>query len=156
MSVTLKELQQKHEQDVETNRSTGIVEYESSEPVSDRVFEVTEGLKVLPGGKTIAPGARFHPTEREITPFRNKGGRHSLDGKARELTATEYAGLKASSTRVAGSDIGIRALPITGHVLRYALDNNVTEDELRAVEPAGAGGNYTKAQVEEIVAKRPN
>jgi hypothetical protein len=160
MGMTLKEAQEQHRKDIEANQGLGVVEYDSTEPLSDRVFEVVEGKKFLPGKGAervvIGPGNRFHPTEREIKQFRGKPGRHSLEGKARELTGTEYTGLKASPLKVAGADIGIRALPITGHVLKLALDHNVTEGELRAIAPAGPGGNYTKAQVEEIVSKRAN
>lgn len=149
MPMTLDQAKAKRDEQIDQNRSLGVVEYKSGEAQSDKVFEVTEGLKYLPGGKVLGPGQRFRPTERQIA-------NGSLRGKARELTGTEYAAIRRDERRPvsAGADIGLRALPMTNHALKLALDSGLTEADFEGVQPAGHDDQYTKAQVEEIIANR--
>jgi hypothetical protein len=150
--VSLEKAQALHNEAVDANRREGVVEYRVGEELSERVYEVEEGLKYVPGPGNaqirLGPGNRFRPTEAQV-----RSG--SLKGKARELTQSEYAGLGATKIQArVGVDIGLRTLPITGHVLKLALEAKLTEDDFAGLEPAGPGGNYTKAQVEELIAKK--
>lgn len=149
-TMTLQEAQVSHERKVDTNRRKGVVEYKNGEKLSDRVFEVTEGLKYLPGGKVIGPGNRFHPTERQVQALgRGKGG---LAGKARELTQSEYDSIGRSERKPmsTGADIGVRSLPMAEGVLRLALEAGLTESDFESLEP-GHKGQFTRAQVEELI-----
>lgn len=130
------------------NRRSGVVEYESGEKQSDRVYEVTDGLKYLPGGKVLGPGNRFHPTERQI-----RNG--SLKGKARELAQSEYASVSRKERRPvsSGADIGIRALPMAEGTLALALEAGLREEDFAGLEP-GYEDRYTRSQVEEIIEAR--
>ena len=152
MGLTLEQAQAKHAEQVDQNRALGVIDYDAKQPLSDRVFEVTDGYKYLPSGDPkkpirLGPGQRFRPTVQQV-----ENG--SLRGKAREISATEYAGIhrherKPMST---GADIGLRGLPMTSHALRLALDEGLTEADFAGVEPEPNG--YTKGQVEEILARR--
>lgn len=153
-ATTLEQVQAKHDKAVEVNRDLNVVQYKSGEKQSERVYEVTDGVKYLPGGKgkRLGPGQRFHPTERQV-----RDG--SLRGKARELSATELRGLGKPSrasgkTAVEGSDIGVRALPISSKLATYALENGLTEEDFAGVEPAGESGKFTRGQVDELIAAK--
>jgi hypothetical protein len=150
--TTLEQAERVHRDAVLANQQLPIVEYNSNEKQSDQVHEVTEGFKHLPGPdgtiKTLGPGNRFHPTERQILTG-------ALEGKTRELTRSEYKELKSGKTiSMAGSDIGVRALPMSSALQKLALEKGLREEDFAGVEPAGAGGQYTKAQVEELAAAK--
>lgn len=156
---TLEKLQDQHVKDMDINRALGVVEYKSGEKQSDRVYEVVEGCKGLPGGIRIGPGARFHPTEAQV-----KNG--SLRGKARELTATEYGSVRRHERPPVsnGADFGEMAegaeaervaklsdLPMADTTLKAAIDGGLTVLDFQGIEP-GFEDRYTGSQVRELVA----
>lgn len=153
-ATTMEKLQTQHDSQTESNRALDVAAYKSGEKQSSRVFEVTDGLKYLPGGKVLGPGMRFHPTERQV-----ENG--SLKNKARELNATEMRGLSVEQRRtttepsvtVAGADIGVRALPISSKLATEALAAGLTEADFEGIDPAGNSGKYTRGQVEELIAQ---
>lgn len=147
----LEKLNRETREATESNRSIGVIDYESrGQKKSGRIFEVERGLHYLPDGQVLGPGQRFHPLEgqvRETAP-----GRFALAGKARELTGSELTGVKMNGrTQIAGADIGLRALPFSSAALKLALDEDLKVEDFKGVEPAGSQGKYTKAQVQEIV-----
>ena len=143
--ATLEQAQKEHSKAVEYNRDLGIVEYKSRQKqAKDVVYEVVEGCKRLPGGHVLPPGARFHPTEKQV-----RDG--SLRGKARELTASEYRGLKVERQSFAGADIGVRSIPMTESALRAALAAGLTEEDFDGLEGDGAEGRFTKPQVDALI-----
>jgi hypothetical protein len=146
--LTLEQAQATDFEQRDGNRRVGVVEYESGEKQSDRVFEVTDGLKYLPGGKVLGPGNRFHPTVRQV-----ESG--SLRGKARELSQSEYGSVSREDrkARSRGADIGIRALPMAETTMKLALGAQLTESDFEGVEP-GYEGRYTRSQVQEIIDAR--
>lgn len=158
---TIEQKQRERAEQMEANRALGVIPWSSPEPQSEKVYEVVEGYHHVPGGKhprnvrKLGPGMRFHPTENQVA----KG---SLRGKARELTASELAGIGRSADpsrkiRSTGADIGIRdssRFPLTPGALKLALDQKVTEEELAGVEGEGSEGTILKAQVAAIVAAR--
>lgn len=148
MPQTLEQARDTRREQVDGNRRLGVVEYESGEKQSDRVFEVTDGLKYLPGGKVLGPGNRFHPTERQVE-------QGSLRGKARELTQSEYGSVSREDRKPVsnGADIGIRALPMADTTLKLALRAELSEEDFEGIEP-GYEGRYTRSQVEEIIEAR--
>lgn len=144
--ATLQEKQAQRREEIDLNRELGVVDYKSGEKQSDRVYEVTEGYKYLPGGIRLGPGQRFRPTERQIA-------NGSLKGKARELTRTETSALHRTERRPVstGADIGLRQFEMADSTLAYARDHGLTESDFRATEPEGANGRYTRVQVEAMV-----
>lgn len=146
--LTLEQAQAKDADERDHNRRLGVVEYTSGEKQSDAVYEVTDGLKYLPGGKVLGPGNRFHPTVRQVR-------QGSLRGKARELTQSEYGSVRTSRKRasVNGADVGLRALPMADTTLDLALRADLTEEDFAGVEP-GFEGRYTRSQVQEIIDAR--
>jgi hypothetical protein len=51
----------------------------------------------------------------------------------------------------------LKSLPtLTGRVLAFAVENDLTLADFEGTTPSGAGGNYTKADVEAIIANRAN
>lgn len=143
---SLEEAQGAHDHAVETNRDLGIVPYKSGEKQSDKIFEVTEGYKHLPGGKVLGVGQRFHPTMRQVKT-------NALRGKARELTRSEAR--SAVQTSVPG-DIGVRAVPgLTKKLAAYAIKHGLQEEDFAGVDPEGADDTFTKAQLNALIrAKR--
>lgn len=154
-TMTREQKQAKHAQTAEQNKQLGVVEYKSGQKQSDEIWVVTDGIKALPNHEKrqrphrLAEGNLFHPTESEL-----QNGARALKNKARPLFPSEYAGVRGSRTMSTGADIGIRALEMTNHALKRALDAKLTEADFEGVVPAGADGQYTKAQVEEIIANR--
>lgn len=145
-TVTLAEAQAKHRTQVDDNRMQGIADTNNGETPSDKVYEVTDGLKYLPGGRVLGPGNRFRPTEEQIA----RGG---LKGKARELSRSEYQGI-GHRVYGNGADIGLRQYEMAESTLQYALEHGLTEADFDGVEPEGANGRYLREQVEAMVAAR--
>jgi hypothetical protein len=145
---SLKAQQAKRIDQIDLNRQLGVTDYRSGEKQSDRVYEVREGYKHLPGGIRLGPGQRFRPTERQIA-------NGSLRGKASELTRSEYESVRRTDRRPMsnGADIGIRALPMAEGTLRFALEAGLRAEDFEGIEPA-FNGQYTKAQVAEILEAR--
>ncbi len=155
MQKTIEELRGVHATAVEVNRALPVAVHhakegagESSQP-SDRIFEVTDGIKHVLGAdrmkyERLAPGRRFRPTVGEL-----ENNARALRGKARELTATERRGLS-----IGGSDVGIRALPLTGGALKAALAEGLTEADFATIRPQGVNGEFTKGQVDELIKAR--
>lgn len=136
----------------EANREIGVISYTSAQKQSDKVYEVKEGYKHLPGGIRLGPGNRFHPTEKQVADG-------SLKGKAEEIRASEYRDLTRSKRpdakpRAPGADIGIRRFEMAPTTLTYAIEQGLTEDDFEGVEPEGSDGRYTHAQVEAMVEAR--
>jgi hypothetical protein len=146
-----------HAEAVEANRALGVIEYKSGERQSDEVWEVTDGLKYLPGeerkSQVLAPGMRFRPTVEQVR--QTRAGRGGLRGKARELTTSEYASLRRDGRTVmaTGADIGLRGLSMEKDALALALEHHLSEADFDAVKP-GRFGRYTIEQVESMVAER--
>lgn len=154
---------------IQSNQDLGVIDYKTSEPLSDSVYEVTEGYKRLPGGKVLGPGQRFRPTARQVASG-------SLRNKARELTASEYRGLRAERRVFAGADfreMEERAAARAAHntpeppqergwddlnmgvtTVAYAQEHGLTPADFDGVEPEGTTGRYTRTQVEAMVAAR--
>lgn len=153
MPLTLEQAKATDREQRDTNRRLGVVEYESGEKQADAVYEVTDGLKYLPGGKVLGPGSRFRPTLGQIR--KDKRGRTSLDGKARELTQSEYGSVSRANRKPvsSGADIGIRALPMAEGTLALALEHGLREEDFEGLEP-GYEDRYTRAQVEQIIEAR--
>lgn len=145
---TLQEAQKEYSNAVEANRDHGVVQYKSRQSQADAIYEVVEGCKRLPGNIVLGPGARFHPTEKQV-----KDG--SLAGKARELSASELRGLKgfAPVPTFTGADIGLRSLPMAPGTLKEAMDAGLEEEDFEGLEPAFEG-RYTREQVRELIAAR--
>lgn len=152
--ATIEELRDQRAKDLEVARSRGVTPSGGVLPKADAVYEVVEGFHHVPavegnGVVRLGPGDRFRPTEAQ------HAGR-TLRGKARELSATEYAGISRSADpqraiRSTGADIGLRALPMTKAALRTALDAGLTEDDVLATDPTGSDDTYIKADVEAII-----
>jgi hypothetical protein len=153
MQGTLEQKMAERRTQIAQNQELGVAEYESVEKQSPEVWEVIDGLKHLPGQKEpLVPGRRFHPTERQAK--RDDKGRSPLDGKARELTGSEYRDLRSNRVSVAGADIGLRSLAMTPDALEFALDAQMDAADFDGVKPEGAGGKYTKGQVRAVLASR--
>lgn len=156
--ASLQEAQNKHYQATESNRDLGVIEYKSGEKQSDQVWEVTDGLKYLPGGKVLGPGMRFHPTERQVR--QTASGKGGLTGKARELTNSEKRDLKHARKSFAGADFGemgrnaLYALEMADSTVEYAIESGLTAADFDGVEPDGANSRYTRSQVEAMVEAR--
>lgn len=161
-TVTLEQKRSEHHRAVEQNRESGVVQYKTSEKLSDAVYEVTEGYKYLPGGARLGPGQRFRPTVRQV----EKG---ALRNKARELSATEYRGLTKPGKVFAGADFAemeARAasnqLPLvdwSGVIMadstrEAAQAAGLVPEDFEGVEPEGAAGRFTRAQVDAMIAIR--
>lgn len=140
---SLQEQQVARRNQIDLNRELGVIDYKSGDRKSDRVYEVTEGYKYLPGGIRLGPGQRFRPTERQVA-------NGSLRGKARELTRTELVGIGRTERKPvsAGADIGLRQFEMADSTREFARDHDLTEEDFRAAEPEGANGRFTRAQVE--------
>lgn len=157
MALTLEQALQRRERAIEQNRELPITKYPTQEKLSDQVWEVTEGLKHVPGEngrpKTLTPGMRFNPTEKQVA--QTLEGRGGLLNKARELNGSEYAGIGRGDRKpmVAGADIGLRALPMAEGTRRKAWAAGLTEEDFEGVEP-GHGGKYTGEQVEDLIAMK--
>lgn len=148
----LAELQKTHDAGVADNQNIGVVSWKNGEKQSDRVFEVVEGTKYLPDGeggqKRLGPGQRFHPTENQV-----KNG--SLKNKARELSATEMRGIRASGVSQPGADIGVRAVKgLSQNLAKIAVDSGLTEQDFDGLAPAGPGGQITRAQVDSLIERK--
>ena len=156
---TLEQLKREHETAVSANEALGIVTYETpGQPQSDQIWQVTEGLKYLPGGKALGPGHRFHPTEAQVA-------NGSLRNKARELTGTEYAGVRSGrlfsgvdfkAMEAAAKPAGPAAHPLANILFteaagKMAADMGLVAADFAGIEPDGAEGKYTKPQVEAII-----
>ena len=144
--LTLAQAKQQQHEAIEANRDLGVISYRTKAKQSDRIYEVVEG-KHHAGGRVLGPGQRFHPTEEQIETG-------SLEGKARELTNSEYRDARRDVRGFAGADIGLRALPMAEQALKLAFEAQLTEEDFANVQPAGRDGRYTKAQVEELAAAR--
>jgi len=141
MPQTLEQAQAQRIQDVESNRGVGVIPYKSGEEQSDRIFEVVEGYKHLPGGIRLGPGQRFHPTVKQV-----RTG--ALRGKARELTRDEHRSMTGKV--FSGADIGIRALPMADTTREMALKAGLRESDFEGIEP-GFEGRFTRSQVQRII-----
>jgi hypothetical protein len=99
-TITMEQATELRREQIESNRDLPVTEYKNREKQADAVYEVIDGYKYLPGkdGKqqVLGPGMRFHPTEKQVADG-------SLKGKARELTRSEYAGMKGGKV-FAGAD----------------------------------------------------
>lgn len=150
-TATLEKVQAEKEQAIDANRDLGVIQYKSSAKQSDAIYEIVEGKHRLPDGRVLGPGQRFHPLERQVTGGKN--GRGTLYGKAREISRSEYRSVRSNRISVAGSDIGVRALPMADGTKRMALAAGLTDEDFRGIEPAN-DGQYTRKQVEEIIAAK--
>lgn len=147
--ATLAEKQEQRREEIDLNREIGVVDYKSGDKKSDRVYEVVEGYKHLPGGVRLGPGQRFRPTERQVA-------NGSLKGKARELTRTEYDAVHRSERKAVsrGAEIGLRQFKMADGTRQFASDHGLTEDDFHGTEPEGANDQFTRAQVEAMVEAR--
>lgn len=145
-TLTIEEARAQHARQMDNNRMRGIADTNNGERPSDRVFEVTEGLKYLPGGRVLGPGHRFRPSEEQIE-------RGALKGKARELSRSEYEAI-GRRVHANGADIGLRRFEMAESTLQYALEHGLTEADFEAVEPGGANSRYLREQVEAMVDAR--
>jgi len=141
MPQTLEQAQADRLKAVESNRALDVVEYKSGEEQSDKIFEVVEGYKHLPGGIRLGPGQRFHPTVKQV-----RTG--ALKGKARELTRDEHRSMTGKV--FPGADVGIRALPMAKTNMEMAIKAGLKESDFEGVEP-GLEGRYTRSQVQKII-----
>lgn len=154
MPKTLQQQQAERRDQIEGNRALGVQPWKNNEEQSDKVFEVEEGYHYLPREpgdrqkQRLGPGHRFHPTVSQVE-------RGSLAGKARELTATEYAGLGRDDRKpmTSGADIGIRALPMADTTVKLALGAGLTEEDFVGLEPEFEG-RYTRKQVQALIDAR--
>lgn len=176
-TLTMAQAKQQHAEAIENNRDLGIVQYRSKERLSDQVYEVAEGKHHLPGGITLGPGMRFHPTERQVRT-------NSLRGKARELSRSEERDLKRTGRMFAGADFeamqrqadeqaaaeaaqrraaedaqaeadrvaALELLPMAEGTRKLVLDSTLTAEDFDGVEPVGPDKQYTRRQVEELIA----
>ncbi len=152
--ATMEQLQQSHDRHTERNRQLPVQDYKSKSPQIDKVFEVTEGVKYVPGenGTQVAlgPGRRFRPTEQAI-----RTG--ALRGKARELTASELNGVRGGKS-FAGADIGVRAdlatIPMADSTRERAVKCGLIAADFLGTEPNGADGVYTRAQIDDLSAAK--
>lgn len=154
---SLEEVRGERADAIEANRDRGVIKWGNRQKLSDQVWEVTEGLKHVPDGKggtlTLVPGNRFHPTEDQVrqTTEEKRGG---LLNKARELTRSEYAGLRSTRKVMAtGADIGLRSIPMADTTLQLALRAGLREEDFEGLEPTESG-RYTRAQVQELIDRR--
>lgn len=175
--ATIEQLQQAHDAGTDMNRDEGVVQYKTSERLSDEVYEVQEGKHHLPGGTTIGPGHRFHPTERQV-----KSG--SLRGKARPLSAREMREVKSTRPLFAGADFdemernareaeareqqqklqdaavaaaesdAFAALPMADGTRALASAAGLVAADFDDVLPTGQDGQYTRRQIEEMIAAK--
>jgi len=141
MPKTLEQAQADRLKAIESHRALGVVEYKSGEEQSDKIFEVVEGFKHLPGGIRLGPGDRFHPTVNQV-----RTG--ALKGKARELTRDEHRSMTGKV--FSGADVGIRSLPMAKTTMEMALKADLRESDFEGIEP-GFEGRYTRSQVQEII-----
>ncbi len=145
MGMTMEDAKVHQTNATEANRKLGIVEYKSGEPQSEKVFEVTEGLKHLPGGLVLGPGERFHPTERQVA-------NGSLKNKAQELSRDQYTALGSGGRKSFGVNVDLLGkVPMAPTVREAAVAAGLVTEDFVGVEPEGSEGQYTKKQVEALV-----
>lgn len=144
--ASLEDLRAKSLEQIDHNRTHGVIDYETGEEKADAVFEIEEGLHYA-GDQRLGPGNRFQPTKRQV-----ENG--SLKNKARELTRTEYQSLAGSPDTVSGADIGLRQFQMADGTLDYAIEHGLTEEDFEAEEGERSDGGYTRAQVERMVSER--
>lgn len=146
-TMTISEASAARRKAVEANRRTGVTEYKSGQKQSERVFEVREGYKTLPGGIRLGPGQRFHPTEKQVASG-------ALRGKAEEITESDYSSLSRTGKVFAGADfteMAINAVPMAESTRAYAIHSGLTAADFDGVEAEGANGRFTRTQVERMV-----
>lgn len=182
--ATVEQLQRAHEQAMDHNRDTGVVQYKTREPLADDVYEVVEGKHHLPGGITIGPGHRFRPTVRQVES-------NALRNKARPLSAREMREITEPRRYFAGADFAEMERRAQEAEAREAVEKQKDADQINAeaeaaaaeaeafaalnmadgtralaqaagltskdfadVVPAGADGQFTRRQVEDIIARK--
>lgn len=166
---TIEQLNQEHRAAEEANRDLGVIDYRTSEPLSDAVYEVTDGFKHLPGGLRLGPGQRFRPTARQVET-------NALRGKARELTPSQMRSLRPGRKVFAGADFGEMerkaatangkasgaapsddpwgSLPMADETRAFAQEAGLTPADFEGIVPEGARKNYTKTQVRAMIEAR--
>lgn len=156
-TMSIEQATKQREKDIEANRSLGVQEWSNNEPQSDRVFEVVEGyhhVPAHPGAEeklALGPGHRFRPTKQQVETG-------SLAGKARELTETEYRGIRRHERPplVQGADfreMELRSIPMADGVRQSAYDGGLSAEDFEGIEPASKG-QFTRAQVEDLIGKK--
>lgn len=147
-AVSMDEAQKLHDSAVAANQRLPVKEYKSGEKQSDKIFEVTEGMKVLPGGVVLGPGERFHPTERQVA-------NGSLKNKAQELSRDQYRSLGTTERKSFGVDVDLLGkVPMAPSVRELAVESGLKTEDFAELKPEGRDETYTRKQVEALIEER--